>query len=360
MGEKSRRVAKNPLISVIIPCYNSWEYLPQCIQSLEQQTIGMDNLELIFVDDASTDGGKTWACIQEFEQRYPNSVVAIHLDENRSQGGARNVGMEYARADYIGFVDSDDWIDPEMYKSLYECICEHQCDVVECRMVAELENGTRCVHENVPNRYDEFSASTIEGDMHWIDVFKGNTFGGGVYTKLYKRKLILENRLYFPEHVKYEDNYWINIMLLHVRKMYHIAKDFYHYRENSQSTIHLRNNHHHFDRLDMELKKVEVYKELQVYDRFEKEIERDFLEMYYCNTLTLLWTRFDDPPYDVFCKMQETVQKLFPDYRSNPYFQADSVNKILISLIGRKLSREQFVAVGNELLAFADEMCGAR
>ena len=103
-----------PLISIIIPCFNTAEYLPQCMASLEKQTIGFEKLQFIFVDDASTDEGKTWRCICEFEQRHPKEVVAIQLEKNMSQGGAKNVGISYAEAAYIGFVDSDDWIEPEM------------------------------------------------------------------------------------------------------------------------------------------------------------------------------------------------------------------------------------------------------
>lgn len=84
-GEKSMK----PLISIIIPCFNTAEYLPQCMESLEKQTIGFDKLQFIFVDDASTDDNKTWNCIVQFEHIHPNEVIAVHLDENRAQGGSK-------------------------------------------------------------------------------------------------------------------------------------------------------------------------------------------------------------------------------------------------------------------------------
>ena len=114
-----------PLISIIIPCFNTAEYLPQCMESLEKQTIGFDKLQFIFVDDASTDDNKTWNCIVQFEHIHPNEVIAVHLDENRAQGGAKNIGISYAEAEYIGFVDSDDWIEPDMYQKLYELSLIH-------------------------------------------------------------------------------------------------------------------------------------------------------------------------------------------------------------------------------------------
>ena len=74
-------------ISVIIPCFNVAKWLPQCFLSLVQQTIGIHNLELIFVNDASTDDGATWELLKEMEQAYPEDVLIIDLPENRHQGG---------------------------------------------------------------------------------------------------------------------------------------------------------------------------------------------------------------------------------------------------------------------------------
>ena len=90
------------------------------VKDCEKQTIGFDKLQFIFVDDASTDDNKTWNCIVQFEHIHPNEVIAVHLDENRAQGGAKNIGISYAEAEYIGFVDSDDWIEEDFIEILYK------------------------------------------------------------------------------------------------------------------------------------------------------------------------------------------------------------------------------------------------
>ncbi len=100
------------LISIIIPCYNVQSYIDRCFQSLLAQTIDFDRLEIILVDDCSTDA--TWEKLTAIEAAYPESVMIIHCDENGHQGTARNIGLTYASAPYIGFVDSDDWIEPDM------------------------------------------------------------------------------------------------------------------------------------------------------------------------------------------------------------------------------------------------------
>ncbi len=93
-------------VSIVVPCYNAVQYLDRCIDSLVNQTIGIENLEIILVDDASTDDGQTWARIVETERRFPDSVMAVSLSENLRQGGARNVGISYAGGEYLMFCGS--------------------------------------------------------------------------------------------------------------------------------------------------------------------------------------------------------------------------------------------------------------
>lgn len=80
-------------VSVIIPCYNAEEYLSACLESLLRQTIGLDNLDIICVDDASTD--QTGRLLDAIAQQYPDSIRVFHLPQNCRQGGARNVGLEH-------------------------------------------------------------------------------------------------------------------------------------------------------------------------------------------------------------------------------------------------------------------------
>lgn len=341
-----------PYISVILPCHNVADFLPVCMESLEKQTIGIENLELIFIDDASGDNGKTWECILAFEKKYPNNVVAIHLEENRCQGGARNVGLSYASADYIGYLDPDDWIAPNMYLSLLMKALQYQCDVVDCRTVMAYPDQTMVHRTPAEDRYIEKELSVIEGGTHWIDSFLSNDYGGGIVTGIYRRELLLWSGISFPEHMKYEDNYWQAVLLLYVKKYYQMGADFYYYRQNMQSTMHKRNQEYHFDRLDIEKQKLDIYKKLGVYERFPKEIERDFLASYYVNTLLIFWSDFDVPPYQVFCKMQKEIRELFPDYKNNPYIVPDSMLGTLVELIGVSVTEEEFITIGKNVMRY--------
>ena len=114
-------------VSVIVPVYNTEKYLRRCLDSLVNQTLR--EIEIIIVNDASPDN--SIEIMREYERKYKNKVVVIDLKVNVKQGGARNEGINIAKGEYIGFVDSDDWVDKEMYKELYNKAKENNADIVD-------------------------------------------------------------------------------------------------------------------------------------------------------------------------------------------------------------------------------------
>jgi len=103
---------------------------------LVNQTIGIEHLQIILVNDASTD--MTYEHMLKWEKKYPDSIMVVTYEENLRQGGARNVGMQYASAGYIGFVDSDDWVELDMYELLYDIISKEDYDVVRGKTIYNL------------------------------------------------------------------------------------------------------------------------------------------------------------------------------------------------------------------------------
>lgn len=167
------------IISAIIPCYNVEKYIDRCLSSVVRQSIGMEHMQIILVNDASTDN--TLEKLLLWETRYSDNILVITYEQNLRQGGARNMGLNYATGDYIGFVDSDDWIEPDMYEVLVKEMFEGGYDVVNCQLIRDKGN-------------DEKSNFQPE----W----------GGIVTGLYDRELIYGHNIVFPENVSYEDNYW--------------------------------------------------------------------------------------------------------------------------------------------------------
>ena len=105
-----------PLISIIVPVYNIKEYLPRCVSSLQAQTY--PNIEILLLDDGSTDG--TGALCDSFLEK--DRRIRVFHKKNGGSSSARNLGLTKASGEYIGFVDSDDYVEPDMYRHLYEGI----------------------------------------------------------------------------------------------------------------------------------------------------------------------------------------------------------------------------------------------
>ena len=124
----------NKKVSVVVPCYNVSDYLDRCMESLLKQTIGIENIEIILVDDASTDNGATWEVIMKYEQLYPDTIIAISLEQNLRQGGARNVGISYAGGEYLVFCDADDWMSLKALEHVYRKAKEVDADVAKRKL----------------------------------------------------------------------------------------------------------------------------------------------------------------------------------------------------------------------------------
>ena len=118
-----------PKISVLVAVYNTAEYLPQCLDSLLNQTL--KDVEVVCVDDASTDDSLD--ILYQYAARDTRLRV-IALDENRGQAHARNIGLSCATGDYIGFVDSDDWLGPDALERVCEAFCQTEVDCVLFRL----------------------------------------------------------------------------------------------------------------------------------------------------------------------------------------------------------------------------------
>ena len=104
-------------VSVIIPCYNAERYIETCMNSLLNQTIGFSNLEVILINDASTD--QTLQRLYDYEKQYPDNIMVINYEENKRQGYARNLGIQYSSAKYLTFLDVDDYVSAEMMEKMY-------------------------------------------------------------------------------------------------------------------------------------------------------------------------------------------------------------------------------------------------
>jgi glycosyltransferase involved in cell wall biosynthesis len=305
----------NAKISVIIPCYNVGNYIDRCMASIAVQTLGVENLEIIFIDDASTDD--TWERLQRWEKRFPDNVYLIRQNVNRRQGAARNVGLQYASADYIAFVDSDDWLEPDYFEQLYWPAVQYCCDVVFCGWNTDLSDSLTYFEKNegVGNEY--FIADTEEKKKIWI---KHRILGNLIMGKIIRRSIITDNQIFFPEELVYEDMYWMPLLHVYALNAYKVGKNLYHYFINNTSTLRLKNSDHHLDWITIQLMKWNDYSKRGLMEKYRNELELDalrdaalFMKMF------VKW--YDFPSYSVFQLEREVIQQHVSENRGKIYLK---------------------------------------
>ncbi len=326
-------------ISVIVPCYNVSDYIERCMNSLLNQTIGFDNLELILVDDASTDN--TLEKLKRYEKQYPNQIILIPCQKNGRQGTARNIGLQYATSPYIGYVDSDDWIEPDMYEKMYEKITTYDCDVVYCRHIRD-DGTVQDGFEKQTGKQD--TCILIEDDAQRGEFLVSDVIGVGVWDKLYKRELLINNQIVFPQKLAYEDICFGAMIYLYARKIYILEERLYHYYVNWESTVLQMDRPHHMDIFEVNEMKWQEYIQRDAYSRFPLAVQYDFVKSYYLAGLKMLLLRYTNPSYETFLKIRNRTKEVAGNYKENPYLQNafSQVYEILLDLLDNDITEKEF------------------
>lgn len=217
-------------VSVIIPVYNAEKHLENTIQSVINQSLGFENIELILVDDASKDDSKK--IIKSYSEKYDNIIPYYSEINHGFPGFGRNIGLEKATSDYIMFMDNDDEYDTEMCKTLYETMIGEKADIVVCgrMMIDEISN----VEEKIPyrNGIDEGDKIVLKNEE--LLYFNSHI----VLNKIFKKEIIKSNKLKFNEHSRLDDDMFTWDYYLNSKKMIYLNKYYgycWHIRNDSLS-----------------------------------------------------------------------------------------------------------------------------
>jgi len=300
-------------LSIIVPVYNmvAGGKLRYCLESLVNQNL--EDYEIVAVDDKSTD--KSLDILHEYKRKYPEKVKVIESPENRRQGGAKNLGLEVATGEWIGFLDSDDWASSDMYRKLLHKAELTGADIVGCDYLKTPEIG---LEEGVAveNNTQEQCGILTEEQYRKLIIKPGS-----MVVKIYKRSIFEDNHIRFPEKMFYEDNAIGVLPLLHAKHFERVKETLYFYYQHSASTVHSMSLEKASDRV----KAMEIYLEecrkRGFYSLYKDEIDYKIFELGYCNTLFGYMQGERRPNYAFIVMLQHFLNEHIPNYTDNPYYK---------------------------------------
>ena len=224
----------NNCISIIVPVYNAESYLPQCIDSICNQTYR--ELEIILVDDGSTD---TSPRICDYFAAKDERICVIHK-KNEGLVKARKTGLEASKGNYIGYIDSDDWIEPNMYERLFTILINEEVDIAMCGRYEDSDESRKAVYHGFEEgRYNktELIKKIYPNMIVNKDFFEWGVFPG-VWDKLFRRESLEQFQLAVDDRLTMgEDAACVYPCLLQADSIYILHECLYHYRQTNSSMV---------------------------------------------------------------------------------------------------------------------------
>ncbi|MFW5787671.1 MAG: glycosyltransferase family 2 protein [Halanaerobiales bacterium] len=273
------------LISVIVPVYKVEDYLQQCIDSLRNQTY--ENLEIILVDDGSPDKcGEICDHYAEVDDR----VKVIHK-ENGGVSRARNAGLEIAEGEYISFLDSDDWVEPDYINILYKLLKNHNVDISICNYVKTDGDDVSLVK----SKGDTYIYSGIEAlnGLYGEDMIQMNVCWG----KLFKKSLFLYNK--FPDGKIFEDILIMHNLYYDSEKIIVTTQELVYYRQREKSFTKKRHT------IKMKLDMLEAFKERKNF--FQSKRLSELAKVTWKNYLYFLPEIYENKSENEFAKYKDQI-----------------------------------------------------
>lgn len=302
-----------PKVSIIVPVWNVEKYLDRCLNSLVNQTL--KDIEIIVVNDESPDNSQK--IIDKYVKKYPKKVKTLY-QKNGGQGSARNNGLKYAMGEYIGYVDSDDYIEKDMYELLYDKAKKDDLDVVFCCLKNVFESS-----EKIETLFKK--AKTDKDNAFFNNV--------GVCNKIYKREILAG--IEFRSKVWYEDLSFTCKVILRSEKFGFIDKGLYNYIQREGSTMNNNNIKRNLEIIDAFDDILSYIEDNEEYREYYDQIE--YLAIYHlliATTVRVIRAKNVKNKKEIIYKLDNYMNEKFSDYSKNKYlYLLDKNKKIIYNLI---------------------------
>ena len=302
-------------VSIVVPAYNVENYIDRCIESLVNQTL--QEIEIIIVNDGSTDNTKQK--IEKFLLAYPEKIKYLEK-QNGGLSDARNYGIPSARGKYIGFVDSDDYVELNMFEEMYKKAEEENSDMIECDFIWEYPNKQRIdIGRIYQNKKEAFIYARV---VAW--------------NKLIKRETLEKANIKFPKGLRYEDTEFFYKLLPSLEKISFVKTPMVHYIQRSNSIANTQNERvkEIFEIWDNIFK---YYKEQGLFEEYKNEIEYTYTRFLLCSSLLRIVKVGDKKVRKELEKRTwEELNKNFPNWKQNPILKKEkSAKNLYLKLVNQ-------------------------
>lgn len=218
---------ENISVSIIIPIYNVEKYLSRCLNSLINQTL--KNIEIICINDGSTDN--SYNILNEYAKK-DNRIIIIN-QSNLGQSYARNKGLDIAKGEYIGFVDSDDWVDLDFFEKLYNAAKDNDCDIAVAGII-RLHN----LHKKFHLKINKLCVTRDVNEKFFLCDVPNLSY---IWNKIYKKSVFDKFKFRFKEGMIYEDVILTPKLLYYMNSLVTVPKINYYYWRRFNSTVTQKN-----------------------------------------------------------------------------------------------------------------------
>ena len=285
-----------PKVSVIVPFYNVEGYIEKCLETLVNQTL--EDIEIILVNDGSKD--RSIEIANKFLEAYPDKLVYLEK-ENGGLSDARNYAIPYAKGEYIAFLDSDDYVEKDMYQKMYELAKKENSDMVECDFYWEY-----------PDKLKKDVGVIYNGKKEMLEKVRVVA-----WNKLIRREILEKTEVKFPKGYRYEDVEFTYKLVPFIEKVSFLKKPCVHYiqREGSISNSQNERTKEIFDVLDHI---IDYYKEKGIYETYQEEIEYIYVRYAFCSSLLRIVKIEDIALQEKLLNLTwEKVNMNFPNWKRN-------------------------------------------
>lgn len=246
-------------ISIIIPVFNVEKYIYKCITTVCNQK--NTDIEILIINDGTLDNSI------EIVKQIDDNRIRIINQENGGLSSARNTGIKNAKGQYIAFVDSDDWVDVNIYKKLYNIAIDNDCDIVQCdfyKAYSEFEN----FNLNTEKRIDILNSNQALQNLYNEKYIQTIV----VWNKIYKKELF--NNIEFPKGKLHEDEFTTYKLLYKAKKIGITNESLYYYRQTPNSIMNKKFNIKRLDILEALEERIEFMNKINNYDLYLKSLQK--------------------------------------------------------------------------------------